>query len=98
MTFEPAWPSRLISSTLTSEGIIVLSFWSPSRGPTSTILTGILLLAAVEYVQTESESTRRGANIAPLTVLVAALRDMLSYKNNFDKRESRPCQVERMVM
>jgi hypothetical protein len=82
MTVEPAWPSLLISPTLTSGGIIVFSFWSPSRGPTSTILTGILLLAAVEYVPArtaESESPewiRRGETIALLTALVAALRDM----------------------
>ena len=92
MTVEPAWPSRFMSPTLTSGGMIVFSFWSPSLGPTSTILTGILLLAAVEYVPTESESVRRGETIAPLTVLVTALRDMLSYNNNFDKRESWPCQ------
>ena len=79
-----------MSPTLTSRGIIVFSFWSPSRGPTSTILTGILLLAAVEYVPTESEGVRE--TIAPLTVLVTALRDMLSYNNGFDKRESWPCQ------
>ena len=78
-----------MSPTLTSGGIIVFSFWSPSRGPTSTILTGILLLAAVEYVPTESEGVRE--TIAPLTVLVTALRDILSYNNSFDKRESWPC-------
>ena len=92
MTVEPAWPSRFMSPTLTSGGMIVFSFWSPSLGPTSTILTGILLLAAVEYVPTESESVRRGETIAPLTVLVTALRDMSSYNNNFDKRESWSCQ------
>ena len=36
---KPAAVSRLINSTLTSTGIISFSFCSPSRGPTSTILT-----------------------------------------------------------
>ena len=36
---KPAAVSRSTSSTLTSAGIICFSFCSPSRGPTSTILT-----------------------------------------------------------
>jgi uncharacterized membrane protein (UPF0136 family) len=39
MLTKPASVSRLISATLTSVGTIAFSFCSPSRGPTSTILT-----------------------------------------------------------
>ena len=39
IVFIPASASLLMSSTLISVGMMDFSFWSPSRGPTSTIRT-----------------------------------------------------------
>src|SRR3954447_22707898 len=39
ITGNPVSDSRSISSTLTASGTMAFSFWSPSRGPTSTIFT-----------------------------------------------------------
>src|SRR5262245_499057 len=50
---SPASASRSISSTLTAVGTSPFSFCSPSRGPTSTIFTGLLKgdqLRALEHL------------------------------------------------
>lgn len=58
MVETPVLASLSISSILVASGIVFFSFCSPSRGPTSTILT--LLLFEACWVLAEAKALRKG--------------------------------------